>query len=114
MGDTTIERPGHFIASESCEFGRTTICDHVFVSSVGEYRSPRGRIETIGFDRLYETMVFRWSGQRCTNPECKCGGLPEPISWESIEMRPANTRDECIANHNALVAEWMHKEPTDA
>jgi len=65
---------GHFCAARHCMFHLTTQVGEYLVSTVGEYRPPfskTGEPEEIGLDRLFETMVFRVSGQ------CKCGcGLP--------------------------------------
>jgi len=54
--------PAHFCAAASCRYVRNT---HVIkgtrfivVSSVGNYRNREERIDKIGSDRYYETMVF--------------------------------------------------------
>jgi hypothetical protein len=68
MSDAVVIRTergwaGHFIAAESCSFRRNTLLERgeqrVVVSTVGCYRGPSDRIESIGFERYYETMVFR-------------------------------------------------------
>ena len=104
----TIEKPSHFICSQRCEFGRTTMIPGYYISTVGEFRrNPTDKeFSTVGYRRLYETYVFRWSGARCADPECHCGGVPEPESWAEIDSLPANTRAEAIANHEALVTKW--------
>lgn len=57
--------PGHFIGAASCHFRRNTLIEdaasdtHVVVSTVGNYISPvNNKVDTIGFHRYYETMVF--------------------------------------------------------
>ncbi|MEQ8770346.1 MAG: hypothetical protein RIB60_07545 [Phycisphaerales bacterium] len=92
----------------------------VFVSSVGEFR-PKDRVdlEEIGCHRLYETMVFPWSGKRreiladCKESKCWCrfGGAPEPDSLSEIDMEGANTRHDAIAAHWRMVRKYL-PEPT--
>ena len=52
---------GHFIAADSCKFRRNTLLEcgdiKLVVSTVGAMYSG-GRLEEIGLDRHYETMVF--------------------------------------------------------
>lgn len=107
--DRTIEKPGHFIASNRCAWGRTTLCDHYFVSSVGGYRPyGDGEFVEIGYGRLYETYVFAWDGRTvCEIQGCGCG-LPKPDSWGNIDGLPANTREECERNHATMVEKWRH------
>jgi hypothetical protein len=71
MKITRVERgwPGHFICSSDCLFRRNTlvVADHedgrverFVVSTVGNYRMrPERKLETIGSNRHYETMIFR-------------------------------------------------------
>lgn len=108
--DRTIERPGHFIGSQECAWGRITMCDRYFVSSVGEYRpyGEDGLVVEIGHGRFYETYVFPWDGRTvCGADGCNCG-LPEPDSWDEIDGLPANTREECERNHATMVEKWRH------
>lgn len=102
-------KPGHLCVSAYCRFGRCTAVNGYIISSVGDYYS-NGVRETVGYDRFFETMVFKDSGKRCDVPECTCGRLPEPVDWSEIDFAPANTREECEANHERLVAEYAAKE----
>lgn len=58
---------GHFIGGRDCMFRRNTLLEHgdtrVVVSTVGNY-TPRGRLDTIGHERHFETMAFmaEWDG----------------------------------------------------
>lgn len=54
---------GHFICANHCKFRRNTLLEYGdkkwIVSTVGSYNSPiTGAVESIGFNRWYETMVF--------------------------------------------------------
>lgn len=55
---------GHFICADRCGFRRNTLIecgdDKVVVSTVGNYRpkSALDKIQTIGYNRYYETMAF--------------------------------------------------------
>lgn len=62
---TTTERgwAGHFIGSPNCMYHRNTLVTfgdrQIVVSTVGNYRPGLDRkVETIGWKRYYETMVF--------------------------------------------------------
>lgn len=52
---------GHFIAADSCRFRRNTLLwtgsTYIVVSTVGNYIF-QGKVEEIGLNRFYETMVF--------------------------------------------------------
>lgn len=57
--------PGHFICANSCIFRRNTLLStdkyNIVVSTVGnmfKHGSNEREIDTIGYDRYYETMVF--------------------------------------------------------
>lgn len=55
--------PAHFICAHKCQFRRNTLVEFedlkIVVSTVGVMKDyPSGKIETIGFERYYETMVF--------------------------------------------------------
>lgn len=103
--------PGHFIAAESCVFHLCTIVGPWIVSTVGEYH-PRGRgvealgkPETIGFNRLYETMVFR--AARCADPGCDAF---HQESGTNEDFAPANTRAEATAAHMAMCTKWARRK----
>lgn len=109
-----IERPfkGHLIVSESCEWFRTTDVGRYRISSIGEYVAPaiveptRGRFTEIGYNRLYETMVFRLSDIICT---CGCDA-PEIHDWSEVAFRGYNSRTEAEEGHEAMVASYMSNE----
>lgn len=94
---------GHFICSARCRFHLTTKIGKYLISSVGEFvadylKNPK--CETIGYNRLYETMVFE-AGKPC---ECGCG-LPE-ISGSELDMNGYNTAKDATEGHNKLCKKW--------
>ena len=106
-----LPRPGHFIAAAYCRFFRAALInDRWLVSTVGDYW-PRGsgsERETVGFGRLYETMVFRVAHPTCSECDPPCG-MPIVEDWTDLEMAPANTEDDAILNHERLCREWATK-----
>lgn len=64
MGVTRTERgwAGHYICANECKFRRNTLLEYKdrkwIVSTVGCYINPYGKVDMIGADRRYETMVF--------------------------------------------------------
>jgi hypothetical protein len=91
--------PGHFCAADACVFHlHTHVNGKWCVSTVGEWY-PRGTPrqanrgpETIGSDRLYETMVFRVIGK--------------DIDLSELEMAPYNDREAAQKGHMALVEKY--------
>ena len=53
---------GHFCCSSRCLFRRNTLLEYkdkkIIVSTVGQMKLDNGDIDTIGYNRYYETMVF--------------------------------------------------------
>jgi hypothetical protein len=86
---------GHFIGAPSCRFHLHTHVHGYCVSTVGDYHPAHkphdGPAEQIGYDRLYETMVF------------KLGPDDEPINWTEIEMEGYADDEEADAGHEAMV-----------
>lgn len=93
---------GHFCAADSCLFHLTTKVGDYLVSTVGDYypRGVFGEPETIGLERLFETMVFKCDGV------CECGcGMPKFSDLE-VDMEGYNTRAEANAGHIKLCEKW--------
>lgn len=102
---------GHFICGRWCRFHLATRVGDWFVSTVGEYVHPRHSqgseqaeaawLETnypgedIGYQRKYETMVFRAGEQPCS---CGCG-MPTG-NFTEVECRGYN--DAKAANNGHL------------
>lgn len=116
--------PGHFICAFDCRFHLCTQVGEYLISTVGEYSpdapvreilaSSRGitltgrggkrvadyknkiGFEDIGFDRKYETMVFR-AGKVCVSKECGCG-LPS-IDGGDLYFRGYNKAVDAASGH---------------
>ena len=95
---------GHFIAWRSCRFHLCTLVGKHIVSTVGDYH-PSGseKAETIGCDRLFETMVFE------AGTVCKCGcGQPE-IAGDELDFEGYNEVAAATEGHMRLCAKWAKK-----
>ncbi len=93
---------GHFCASEYCDFRLHTLVDGKYViSTIGDYfpGGNRKKKENVGCDRLFETCVFRATG------ECMPCGCPR---WDGLEidMLPAQTAIEARDNHMAMIEKY--------
>lgn len=113
---------GHFICGAWCRFHLCTRVGKYLVSTVGEYVHPRHAGgsemaeqeflkahpfgETIGCDRLFETMVFR-AGKPCVSKGCACN-LPE-ISGSELDFIGSNDRKAASEGHMKLCRKWAKK-----
>ena len=128
---------GHFICAQWCEFHLCTKVGNYLVSTVGQYMPPEssreiiarsrgveldGRgdarladylkkigYEDIGFERKFETMVFR-AGERCAEPTCNCG-MPR-IDGSALECSGYNTAGEAAAGHLELCNKFDRMKPS--
>lgn len=104
----TIDRPfaGHFIGSADCRFFRTTdVGEKWRVSTVGDYHPsglPDVGAHEIGYQRLYETMVFQLGRTIC---DCGCGA-PEVSSWTEKDFKGYGTQQEAETGHASMVAKY--------
>ena len=106
---------GHHICADRCMFHLSTdVGDHL-VSTVGKFHPDMnqsfpdrelGPVDTVGHNRLYETMVFN----KKTNVQpCSCGcGIPEVVRNE-IECLPANDPGTATENHMAMCRKYGEK-----
>lgn len=127
---------GHLIVSANCRFHLCTQVGDYLVSTVGEYfpddsvreslAQSRGVVlkgrgderradymkkigfEEIGYKRLYETMVFRVTGEVCHRPECACG-LPE-VNYSELDMDGYQTAGAATLGHMALCRKYSLAE----
>ena len=119
---------GHLIVGHDCRFHLCTVIGDYIVSTVGAYlpdsnvrdtmasvegiqldgrgdarradwMRKKGYVE-IGYQRLYETMVFKTNGRVCEAPSCNCG-LPEHDGRE-LDFQGYNTAAEATAGHIAV------------
>lgn len=109
---THWDRASHFIGVANCRFGMTDVAGGHIISTVGDWRPPHtGRIERIGCDRFYETMVFRDSWKRCEIADCDCGGLPQPADWTSVDFDGYQTANQAHVGHAAMVEKCHALKP---
>lgn len=125
----------HFICGESCRFHLATLVGDVVVSTVGEYwldRELRRLIgpkrefssdakgdkyddewmsrfgfENIGYNRKYETMVFRKIGE-CDGEGCNCGA--PTIDPAELDFAGYNDARSAREGHMELCRKWAAKE----
>lgn len=115
---------GHFICSKDCRFHLNTYVNGYIISTIGEYvpdsrirkiiRDSRGRqtnlqgdaeeadfgFEEIGYQRLYETMVFY-------GRKNKSGCCPyEMTSGSELDMKGYNTAEAAYRGHLAMLKKW--------
>ena len=114
--------PAHFCCASWCRFHLATKVGKYLISTVGEYVPPRNSGggeqteakwlmenwpgENIGFNRKYETMVFR-AGKVCRKTGCKCG-LPM-IGSDELTCLGANQAGQAARNHMNLCREYARK-----
>ncbi len=121
--------PGHFICGQWCRFHLCTKVGEWLVSTVGAYVHPRHGMgsetkeaewlmdnwpgEDIGYNRKYETLVFRVTG-KCTDEACKCG-MPT-FDGSETDGEGYGTAGEAAAGHLALCLKYASivAEPTGA
>lgn len=104
---------GHFICGQWCRFHLTTQIGNYLISTVGEYVHPRHSQgsenienkwlkknwpgEDIGYNRKYETMVFRITNIKCNNEKCGCG-IPG-IDPSELDFRGYNLAGDAMQGH---------------
>jgi hypothetical protein len=99
-----LSEAGHFCGSKNCRFHLHTHVNGYCVSTVGEYYPPSmgGRMDTVGRDRFYETMVFE---------------LDDDEAWKSsehVDFAPFNNRDAANSGHMAMVQKYAGGGDVDA
>lgn len=125
---TRVEQPcpGHFIASQACQFRRNTALvrgeKSIIVSTVGRYLAPAQggeRLETIGFRRWFETMVFH--GKQYPQPTCcewraasghniDFAAPPEAAGHRLTDDEQEQQSADAQRLHEATVAKWATAE----
>ena len=100
----------HLIVGARCQFHLATVVGDYLVSTVGEYKSDHRAkdFEEIGAGRLYETMVFRVTGEVCKLPDCNCGG-PEVEDWSEMDTNVYNLRGDATKGHMEMCERWAAK-----
>lgn len=92
----------HFIGAAQCRFHLATSVGDVVVSTVGDWypKSSPTAPEMIGWQRYFETMVFRIGAERHL---CGCPVIIDP---DALETRGYNTALEAEAGHLAMVTRY--------
>lgn len=103
-----MPHPGHFIGARSCGFHLNTYVGGHIVSTVGEYLPEGGVVfgtgsfQEIGYQRIYETMVFA-AGETSDDVQC----CPyESIGGPELDFNPYNTPGDAYAGHLAMCEKW--------
>lgn len=105
---------GHYICADNCKFRRNTLLEYngigIVVSTVGAYYDNNGRLQEIGFNRHYETMVFyvdEGSGEykdADVSREIFCDS-PQTLKWHKVGY----IDNEANEMHETVVAEITEK-----
>ena len=119
---------GHLCVGAWCRFHLHTKVGNYIVSTVGEYvplsasngheRDEAAWLEEnwpgmdIGYKRKYETMVFRWSGERCETDTCGCGQALVG-DYSELTCRGYNTRGDATNGHMQTCQEYAEKGESD-
>ena len=113
-----MPHPAHFICASRCQFRLATYVGGYIVSTVGEMEiqlpemakilgKKVGDYDIIGWQRLYETMVFK-AIERPGTPCCPY----EIVVEDEVDMQGYNDANAATAGHMALCVKWS-KEATD-
>lgn len=127
-----MPHPAHFICSPECRFVLATYVGKYIVSTVGELwpckevRAIKARVrgieiagkgdawdadyfnkigyDTLGYDRLYETMVFKAEKSK-KDPCCPW----KIVSGSCIDFHPYNKPKDAREGHMRLCLKWSKK-----
>lgn len=94
---------GHLCVGSKCQFKLNTYVNGYIVSSVGEWLphdSKDGKFEEIGYDRLYETMVFK--AKKSDNKCCPY----EQDSGSDIDFEGYKKASEATLGHIAMCEKY--------
>lgn len=104
-----MPHPGHFCAASSCNFRMNTYVGEYIVSTVGEYvpeaNRRSGKLEELGWNRLYETMVFR-----AIKSKDPCCPYRADVGGGELDMEGYNTAKDALKGHMALCLKWSKKQ----
>ena len=116
-----MPHPGHFICGSECRFRLNTCVGDFIVSTVGEYKPdpatlavlkkagdtykhPQGWRE-IGFNRLYETMVF--VAESHDDPIQCCPY--RAAEWGEKDFAAYNTANDAMKGHMEMCEKWAER-----
>lgn len=129
---------GHFICGHDCRFHLCTLVGEYLVSTVGKLlfdessreslSERRGVVlqgrgdarradylnkvgyEEIGYQRLYETMVFKAAATRCTAADCNCGLPTIADPSDPADFNGYNTAGEATRGHIELCSKFAERQ----
>ena len=102
-----MPHPAHYCAANNCRFRLATCVGAYIVSTVGEY-FPEGTktLETVGLDRLYETMVSHASSPPKIH---ECGCIESRGDWE-LDFAAYNDAKSAYEGHLKLCRKWAKQK----
>jgi len=102
-----MPHPGHLCVSEKCLFSLNTYINGYIVSTVGEYKpnEKSKKYEQIGWDRIYETMVFK-----AKKGETQCCPFTADIEGGEIDMKGYNCADTAMKGHYIMCEKYDLEE----
>lgn len=65
--------------------------------------------EDIGYERTYETMVFR-ADKVCVAKDCNCG-MPLPSDWSELDAHGYKEAGAATKGHYEMCNKWAQVEP---
>lgn len=112
---------GHFICAHNCKFRRNTLLEYGdkkwIVSTVGSYNNPiTGAVESIGFNRWYETMAFEAADmggyldaivENEIEIDSECGIWGD--TWNEVVEKYPNVDNWANDMHEKVVMEMIEK-----
>jgi hypothetical protein len=107
-----MPHPAHFICAYRCQFRLATYVGKYIVSTIGEMEYPKEirkalgkkekEWEDIGYDRKYETMVFK-----AKKSEHECCPYEIIVSQE-VDFAGYNTAGEAYKGHLKMCRKWSN------
>ncbi len=95
---------GHFVCADRCQWSRhTEVGGKYKISSMGELWIE-DKLETIGGNSLYETMVFEIKPETIAE---NCGS--SDFLMPEIDSDRYNTCQEANEGHDKMVQKWLRK-----
>ena len=98
---------GHFICGYKCQFRLNTYVNGYIVSTVGEYVPSdwgnKSGFDTIGCDRLYETMVFK-----AIKSSHKCCPYKQ-ATGSNIDFAGYNKPEAAYKGHLKMLAKYRRR-----
>ena len=118
IGDYLISTVGEYWPERAVREIHASIHDPAWLVENGKLRGDtfdaaymnRFGYEEIGYQRKYETMVFKVSGKICVIKDCNCG-LPTIVPTE-LGFAGYNMAGDAANGHMAICEKWKNSEPS--